>query len=248
MRDAAFDASESVEALGQIPIRECGEPLVDFREAGPRVVWLKEHVVFRYQRATVARVGLIQRLRKAADSLPRGMTIQIVEGWRDRHIQRRMWLWACQRTRREHPDWDEARVVEYTNQFSAPYDHNVPPPHVTGGAVDLRFADAEGVPLDVTSPFGELNPEPAPFDAEGLTETARANRALMKATLEAVGITNYAREFWHWSYGDSGWAYRGRHPCALYGETRPDGWALAPEDAADGPLPTLDDSASDASE
>ena len=78
------------------------------------------------------------------------------------------------------------------------------------------------------------------FDLPGLSAEARGNRTLLQESLESVGITNYPSEFWHWSFGDPGWAYRGGHSHAIYGETRPDGWGLHPEDAEDGPLPLMD--------
>jgi D-alanyl-D-alanine dipeptidase len=48
-----------------------------------------------------------------------------------------------------------------------------------------------------------------------------------------AGITNYPSEYWHWSYGDQGWAYRGGEPNALYGAITPAGWTPAPEDESD---------------
>ena len=42
--------------------------------------------------------------------------------------------------------------------------------------------------------------------------------ALGAALLEG-GLTNYPSEYWHWSYGDQGWAYRTGANQALYGVT-----------------------------
>ena len=57
----------------------------------------------------------------------------------------------------------------------------------------------------------------APTYIEGLSATARANRDLLIQVLETAGLTNFRGEWWHWSYGEPGWALRGGHPCALYG-------------------------------
>ena len=51
-----------------------------------------------------------------------------------------------------------------------------------------------------------------------------------------TGITNYPSEFWHWSYGDQGWAYRGGHPHALFAAITPDDYQPDPADLTDEPL------------
>jgi hypothetical protein len=35
--------------------------------------------------------------------------------------------------------------------------------------------------------------------------------------MESTGLTNYVGEWWHWSYGDQGWALRVGSPVAYYG-------------------------------
>lgn len=95
-------------------------------------------------------------------------------------------------------------------------DDRYPPPHTTGGAVDLFLRRAgESEPLDVTSPF-PWDETSAPTAMRGLTEGAQANRRLLVQALEATGLTNYVGEWWHWSYGDSGWALRVGAQKAIY--------------------------------
>ena len=55
----------------------------------------------------------------------------------------------------------------------------------------------------------------APGDTKGLSGEAQANRQLLFGALEKTGLTNYLGEWWHWSYGDSGWALRvgAKTPC-----------------------------------
>jgi len=57
----------------------------------------------------------------------------------------------------------------------------------------------------------------APTAMRGLSPQAQANRDLLCSTLEATGLTNYIGEWWHWSYGDSGWALRTGESHAIYG-------------------------------
>jgi D-alanyl-D-alanine dipeptidase len=57
----------------------------------------------------------------------------------------------------------------------------------------------------------------------GLSAAARANRLLLCEAMEAQGFANYAREWWHYSYGDRYWAWLRDAPIAIYGPAgRPD--------------------------
>ena len=102
------------------------------------------------------------------------------------------------------------------NVFSASPIWETPPPHTTGGAVDLSIVTAAGERFDMITPF-EMGWDSAPAFIEGLSDTARANRQMLFDVLNATGLTNFPGEWWHWSYGEPGWALRGGHPAALYG-------------------------------
>ena len=220
---APKDPAEPVSELRSIPIRETHEPLVDFLEVCPELVWSAEHPVFDYERFRLARRGLVERLCRAAALLPRGVRLAVVEGYRAPAIQRAMHAATRERLRRAHPEWSPERLQLETDRFSAPMDLEVPPPHTTGGAVDLHLVDRHGEMLDLTSPYSLLDPRGAPAEPPGLSVTAAANRRLLREVLLEAGITNYPSEWWHWSYGDQGWAYRGGHPHALYGAVPPPG-------------------------
>ena len=197
---------ESVTARRHSPITENNEPLVDFRTQYPELMFAKPH--FRYTRATFARASLAQRLMEAEEALrTQGFRLAIVEVWRPPHIQRRMyrtsWLWWKER----HPEWGDSQLKRVVNRFTAPVDNlRVPPPHSTGGAVDLSLADINGVLQDMSSPYEPLDPNSFPFAAPRLSAIARANRDRLAEALLRTGLTNYPSEFWHWSYGDQGWA------------------------------------------
>jgi zinc D-Ala-D-Ala dipeptidase len=213
---------EPLAALRRIPIRDNGEPLVDLltfaKPAGePKLRWAPEHPVFRYERARRCRERIARMLAKAASTLPEGVCLEIVEGWRSPEAQRMMYRATWDEMRGRHPAWSDAALRRQVNRFSAPPDHPVPPPHLTGGAVDLHLARADGERLDFTSPFELTDRGSAAMEAEGLTDAARANRRLLREVLTAVGLTNYAAEWWHWSYGDQGWALRTGAAYAVYG-------------------------------
>jgi D-alanyl-D-alanine dipeptidase len=233
-RSLKLSISEPTSVLRRIPICDCGERLVDPLERCPALLW--DDPRWRYRRARLVRERVAEMLAQASAALPPAVRLAVVEGWRAPQIQRRMYLAAYNRFRGAHPDWSEAHLRRLTNRYSAPMDPRVPPPHTTGGAVDLRLIGEGGIPLDVTSPYDLFDRRSFRLDAPGLSATALANRALMRACLEPAGLTNYPSEYWHWSFGDPGWAYRGGHPAALYGAIEPEGWAIDPEDDRADPL------------
>ncbi len=242
--------AEPVSALRRIPIRECGEPLVDFRDVCPRLILAE--AVFEYRRATLVRESVAAGLNRAIDVLPNGVHLGIIEGWRPGYIQRRMWLTSWLRFQKLHPDWSEVQLKRITNRYVAPPDAQVPPPHSTGGAVDVMLVDAAGHRLDHHSPFRLFDPQTYMALPKGLSETAARNRAILREAMLAGGLTNYPSEWWHWSFGDQGWAYRGSQgetppkgapqsrSEAFYGRIEsPEGWQPDPADEGDEPLVRL---------
>jgi D-alanyl-D-alanine dipeptidase len=155
-------------------------------------------------------------LVQAAEALPAGLTLTIIEGYRPMSVQRHMHSRALAMAREKHPDWTEAQVEREAGRYSAPPDAITPPPHLTGGAVDVGIIDENGEQLDFRSPYEMMDLRHANPFAPLLTETSKANRALLRSVLEPTGLTNYVDEWWHWSYGDNGWALRVGAPCALY--------------------------------
>ena len=220
--------------MRKIPIIESGEPMVNFMEFCPDLLF--DAPRFEYRREQLVRKSVAEKLCAANASLPNGLKFAIIEGWRPPFIQKRMYLAIEARWRRVHPDWTEARIRRSVNQFSAPMDKKAPPPHTTGGAVDLMLAHDDGTLLDHITPYLYRDPKGSITKAPGLSPVAQKTRDIMEAVLLPTGMTNYPSEFWHWTYGDQGWAYRGRHPHAIYGPITPDGWEPDPKDVGDHPL------------
>jgi D-alanyl-D-alanine dipeptidase len=76
--------------------------------------------------------------------------------------------------------------------------------------------DANNEPIDVSSPFEERF-QAAPTYTLGLTEEALTNRMMLVETMLAEGFSNCRDEWWHYSYGDAGWAVRTGAPECFYG-------------------------------
>ncbi|AFY58793.1 D-alanyl-D-alanine dipeptidase [Rivularia sp. PCC 7116] len=90
-------------------------------------------------------------------------------------------------------------------------DEKTPPPHSTGGAVDVTLVDEMGQVVDMGSPIDELSERSLPdYYAQIKVELApryHANRLLLKDVMEKAGFARNPREWWHFSFGDQMWAW-----------------------------------------
>jgi zinc D-Ala-D-Ala dipeptidase len=228
--------AEPVTELRRVRIVECGEPLHDFLQHG----LLLDRPRFNYRRETLLRESVLVRLIAANEWLGRqGLHLRVIEGWRPPYIQRRMYRWSWARFAEMHPEWSETKLRRTVNRFTAPMNDRVPPPHTTGGAIDLALYRGEQA-LDMMAPYEARDHRGFGACAKDLSDDARRHRELLAEALVPQGITNYPSEYWHWSYGDQGWAYRGGHVHAVYGAVSPPGWEPSQEDQTDAPLVFLE--------
>ncbi len=220
--------------LRYVPILENGEPLVEYLGKTSRLIEARPR--WSYNRFALLRKGVAERLWDAAESLPDGYSLAIIEGWRPEYIQKRMYLSSWKRWKQRHPDWSDTQLRRVVNRFTAPLHAKVPPPHSTGAAFDITLADSGGQEVDMTSPF-------VPFDSKAyltatpdLDEQSKRHRSILIEALSKSGITNYPSEWWHWSFGDQGWAYRTDHPHAIYGPIQPENFVGFSEDMVEDEL------------
>lgn len=87
-----------------------------------------------------------------------------------------------------------------------------PPPHSTGGVVDVGLIDSNGKFFDMGCVFDEEPPTALPFYfhfVEATPETASVikNRELLFNAMKFAGFQRLPHEPWHFSYGDQAWAY-----------------------------------------
>ncbi len=227
--------AEPVTELRRVKIVENGEELVDFLRLCSELKLDRPR--FNYRRETLLRRSVAEMLRDANLSLMnKGYRIQVIEGWRAPLIQRRMFAAVWEHMQKHHPDWSETKLRRTVNQFTAPMNPRVPPPHTTGGAIDVALTDLAGNEMDVISPYLIHDINGYFTDAPRLTDEARKHRDLLGEAMLRTGLTNYPSEYWHWSYGDQGWAYRGGKEHAIYDSITPPDWTPDPLDVTDAPL------------
>ncbi len=210
--DRSKGRPEPIAALDRIPERDNGEPLVDVREFAPSVKFARPAVI-PYVRKTVA-----EMLEQAAQKLPEGMHFGLVEGWRPIERQQRIYDWWWANLEEAFPDWTFAQKRRFACRFVAPTDRKAPPGHCTGAAVDVWLLDDAGEELDVISPHERMRATPT--YVYGLSETAQRNRSILVEAMLSVGFSNCRDEWWHYSFGDAGWAVRMAEPECFYGLAR----------------------------
>lgn len=70
--------------------------------------------------------------------------------------------------------------------------------HSRGSTVDLTLAQTSGGELDMGTSFDFFSPR-SWTAAETISATARANRALLAASMRRHGFRPYAKEWWHFT-------------------------------------------------
>ncbi|MFF2364130.1 M15 family metallopeptidase [Streptomyces sp. NPDC058122] len=206
--------------VSAVPVRECGESLIDIRRGSPLLVDKRKQNdsdAFFYLRQ-----GVLERLLQAQAQLPDGLRFLVVEGYRPPGLQRRYFEKYAGRLRAEQSGWSDEQIRSAASRFVSPPEIA---PHSAGAAVDLTLADADGCELDLGTPMNATPEESADAcytDATGIREQARTHRAALGRVLTAAGLVNYPTEWWHWSFGDRYWALLTGAASACYGPRRHD--------------------------
>lgn len=152
---------------------------------------------------------------RVARRLPQGIHLAVTDAWRPIQRQRLIfdWLFGC--AVEAFPDRPYGQLRRTVCRFAAPYDQKAPPGHCTGAALDVWLIDDAGEPLDVTSPYDRF--VAAATYSLGLSADADRNRRLLVETMLDEGFSNCRDEWWHYSFGDAGWAVRLGHDACPYG-------------------------------
>jgi len=166
------------------------------------------------------REGVYRRVLAVARSLPPGLTLLVLDGWRPWQVQQYLFETLSKAIHDANPSIGEQKLIERTREFvSLPSrSTKAPSPHLTGGAVDVTLCDADGLPLDMGTVFDEAVPasHTAALETQEPSQS-RDNRRLLYHAMLAQGFTNLPSEWWHFDYGDQQWAYYHGHDQAIYG-------------------------------
>jgi len=193
-----------------IKIEECGEPLVDLKKVCPElIIRLGKKNEIAYVRKTIA-----LKIKKALSFLPKGMTFVIRSAWRSPKVQEETFKSFVRKAKKNFPKASDKQIIQIAKKYVAPFKGKYASGHLTGGAIDLRLLkNGRKIPMRLRELSYSQN---ALSNQPKLPLYLQRNREIMFGALSKVGLSNYPKEFWHWSYGDIQWAQRTGQKRAIY--------------------------------
>lgn len=220
----------------QIPIEECGEPLVTiplekFSVELPHP-YVKLGAEYGERSPYCLRKGVIEALLKAQFLLSKrhpAWKLKIYDAYRPVGVQQFMVDYTFESLLKKH-SLREKQISAQQKQnlweqvyqlWAAPsLDPSTPPPHSTGGAIDLTIIDSEGNTLDMGGKIDELSarshPEYYAYSSNLEQQQYHLNRQLLNRVMTNAGFCRHPEEWWHFSLGDQMWAW-------LHNQKRSDG-------------------------
>ena len=221
----------------KIPIKDNGEKLI----ALPSYLnFLDPHPYFHlgapYKDKTSIwklREEVVNRLVKVNDYLisKNSFYLLIYDSWRPLEVQefmfKRAFLLECEKldidaslkNMKSYPS-----ILKKVEKFWAypSFDSRCPPPHSTGGALDVCLSDKEGNLVEMGSTVDQMDETSNPdFYAHKKNEEAiiwDSRRNLLREIMTKFGFAQHPNEWWHFSYGDQLWAWKNKKENAIYGK------------------------------
>ena len=179
------------------------------------------------------REEVVERLVKVNDYLisKSSFSLLICDSWRPLEVQefmfKRAFLLECEKldidaslkNMKSYPS-----ILKKVENFWAypSFDSRCPPPHSTGGALDVCLSDIEGNLVEMGSTVDQMDQTSNPdFYANINNEEAiiwNSRRNLLREIMTKFGFAQHPNEWWHFSYGDQLWAWKNKKAIALYGK------------------------------
>ena len=158
--------------------------------------------------STWLRAGAFERLAAVADALPDRWGLAIFDAWRPLELQRQLYDAAAL-----NPDLEPGFMALASDN------PETPPPHVSGGAVDLTLT-LDGTPIAPGTGFDDTTERARAAHLEDVPGPDRHLRRALFHAMAAQGFVIYEGEWWHFEYGTRRWAaITGNN--AIYGSTSP---------------------------
>lgn len=157
---------------------------------------------------STARPEIVDLVFTASRRLPPGFGLAIFDAWRPLAVQQTLYEIAY-----ANPDLPPGFVTPPS------LDPQTPPPHLTGGTVDVTLT-WKGQPLALGTDFDDFTPRAHARSLEATLDESRNLRRLLFWTMRSVGFIVIDCEWWHFEHGTRRWAaLTGAEP--LYGPAEP---------------------------
>jgi D-alanyl-D-alanine dipeptidase len=205
----------------EVPIRPLDQPLVRVDQIGAGIYDRAEYHAWglpgTLPRSWV-REGVAERLERVAAALPDGFTLVVWDAYRPLGVQAALFAAYLSELVAVHPEMPGEALEEAAARYVTPPSRSLvaPPPHLTGGAIDLTLGHRDGTLRDLGTGFDAFVPEAETHAFEQTRSGARDLRRLLFWSMHAAGFTNYSEEWWHFDYGDQFWGLVTGQP-AIYG-------------------------------
>ena len=220
----------------KIPIKDNGDKLIAIPSC---LKFLDPHPYFHlgapYKDKTSIwklREEVVNRLVKVNDYLisKNSFYLLIYDSWRPLEVQefmfKRAFLLECEKLNivsslenmKSHPS-----ILKKVEKFWAypSHDTSCPPPHSTGGALDVCLSHKDGNLVEMGSRVDQMDETSNPnFYANINNEEAiiwNSRRNLLSEIMNKFGFAQHPNEWWHFSYGDQLWAWKNKKENAIYG-------------------------------
>ena len=182
------------------------------------------------------RAEVVNRLVKASNYLKskdNDYSLLIYDSWRPIEVQAYMFEMAfdieCKKIginvsfndRNFYPE-----ILKKVEKFWAypSYQENSPPPHSTGGALDVTLLNKFGLISNLGSNIDEMGESANPdyYKNKNYEEAIiwDRRRNLLRDIMIKFGFVQHPNEWWHFSYGDQLWAWKRNKASALYGKIK----------------------------
>lgn len=190
--------------LSTIPILENNSSLISLLESGSDFFFEPSFMKDYKYLVREAVSYKIERINEKLQSENKKLVIRSV--WRSFEHQRLIWDKKVAFTKKKHPEMQPEEITELVSYFIAPPTKSL---HSTGGAVDALIYDKKN---DCIMDFGtnngldiHLNDKCYPYHPH-ISPKAKENRKLLINLFEEESFVVDIKEYWHFDYGNEGWA------------------------------------------
>ncbi len=219
-----------------IPIAECGEPLVAIADDIIRIdphPYIALGAPYGDRSPFWVRQGILERLRRSQaylETIRPNWQIAIFDAYRPIPVQQFMVDYSFAQFAESKnleiksltEDQKNSLMSEVMKFWAIPsHDPKTPPPHSTGAAIDVTLFDTEGQEINMGSPIDEISDRSLPDyfanSRDALEMEFNRDRELLNQVMTHSGFQRHPNEWWHFSYGDQLWAWIDSQKSAIYG-------------------------------